>query len=346
MNGDTLAFLLQDRERVHFQPSDLVFIDTETTGLAGGSGTYAFLLGLGYLDDNEISIKQFFMPDFDSEKAMLSDLLTEITKFKVLVSYNGKSYDLPLLRNRLVMNRLENPLNSLAHIDLLHPARRLWKNVYPDLSLQGLEQALLNFRRADDIAGHLIPGCYFDFLQTHRAVGIKKIFQHNAMDIMSLIAFMIIFHRIISSPHLCDIRFDRMGLLKGFLTICWYERLLQTAALLVSGEKNQTDFDILFLKAMVHKKHAQFDEALKTWQVLIKEYPHFEPEVYKELGKYYEHKAREYDSADRIIDRAIKRIELSHALKNDNRHALALKDFAYRRQRIRRKIENGSRSCR
>ena len=162
------------------------YLDTETTGLAGGTGTCAFLVGVGSVEESGFRVRLFFMRDYDEEGAMLHGLARHLARFDVLFTYNGKSFDVPLLETRYRMQRQRNPLAALGHVDLLHPARRLWSARMPNCRLATLEAAILGFARHGDIPGSLIPQRYFDFLRTRHGAPLGPVFHHNVRDILSL----------------------------------------------------------------------------------------------------------------------------------------------------------------
>ncbi|MBU0934643.1 MAG: ribonuclease H-like domain-containing protein [Spirochaetes bacterium] len=165
--------------------SDCVFFDLETTGLSGGAGTIAFLAALGRIENNSIVIRQYFLSDYPYESAFLQELCARLAEAKYLVTYNGRSYDYPLLRTRCIMNGLAPP-PELPHIDLVYTARSLWRKHLPDCSLHTVEALILGIKRALDIPGHLIPGLWFNFLRTQDMAGLEAVFVHNADDIKSL----------------------------------------------------------------------------------------------------------------------------------------------------------------
>ncbi len=166
-----------------------VFLDTETTGLAGGAGTAAFLIGLGFVEDQSFVVRQYFMRDYNEEPAMLHALAADVAHFRHLVTYNGKMFDMPLLDARFRLNRARFSLSSdAAHLDLLHPARRLWKLRLESCRLQALESALLGVRRTGDIPGEEIPQVYFRYVRNRDPRAIGRIFEHNKTDIVSLAA--------------------------------------------------------------------------------------------------------------------------------------------------------------
>lgn len=168
-------------------PSEWAFLDTETTGLAGGTGTCPFLIGVGRITREGFRVRQFFMRDYDEEPSVLAALTEHLAQFRVLVTYNGRTFDQPLLETRYRLNRSRPPFSRMAHhVDLLHGARRLWKLRYESCRLVDLEQQVLGFERTDDVPGSLIPYLYFDYLRNRRMDRLHGVFEHNALDILSL----------------------------------------------------------------------------------------------------------------------------------------------------------------
>lgn len=175
-----------------FDLAGAVFLDTETTGLAGGTGTAAFLVGLAYVDGERLRVRQFFMRDYHEEAALLEAVAAELRRFRHLVTFNGRLFDVPLLESRYRMNRARFPLEGAAHLDLLHPARRLWKARLESCRLQALEAHVLGVRRHGDVPGELIPQLYFDFVRRRDARALVKVFQHNVTDLVSLAALSVL----------------------------------------------------------------------------------------------------------------------------------------------------------
>src|SRR5436305_5113846 len=167
-------------------PVKWAFLDTETTGLAGGTGTYAFLIGVGSIDDTGFRLRQFFMRDYGEEPSLLRRLDEYLAQFDVLITYNGKAYDQPLLETRYRMSRARHPFDRMQHLDLLFGARRLWKLRLDSCRLVDLENQVLGVEREGDLPGEMIPYCYFDFLRSRQAFKVAPIFHHNAIDILSL----------------------------------------------------------------------------------------------------------------------------------------------------------------
>jgi uncharacterized protein YprB with RNaseH-like and TPR domain len=174
-------------------PAKWLFLDTETTGLAGGTGTYAFLVGLAWWDAGGLQIEQFFMRDFVEEHSLLHELAARIAERPVLVTFNGKSFDWPLLESRFTMTRSITAPRLTAHLDLLHPARALWKLRLGSVRLVELERRVLDaprlgWHREDDVASALIPQYYFDYLRGGPVEPIAGIVRHNQMDLRGLAA--------------------------------------------------------------------------------------------------------------------------------------------------------------
>ncbi len=171
---------------------NLLFIDTETSGLSGGAGTFAFLVGVGRFTEEGFLLQQFLMRDPVEESAMLLHLINSIDQDSGFVSFNGKSFDIPLLQNRLVMNRLSYNLRDLPHLDMLHISRKLWRRKLESCALKDLEIAILNFERtSEDVPGWMIPDIYFEFLRNGDPARLREIVYHNAQDIVSLAALFI-----------------------------------------------------------------------------------------------------------------------------------------------------------
>jgi uncharacterized protein YprB with RNaseH-like and TPR domain len=161
-----------------------LFLDTETTGLAGGTGTVAFLIGLGWFEGDGFVTQQLFARDYAEERATLLHLKDQLRGRAFLVSFNGKAFDATLLATRFIMNRLADPLSGLPHLDLLHPARRLLSHRLADRRLGTLEAAVLGFEREGDIPGSEIPQRYFDWLRRRDGRLMADVFEHNRLDIL------------------------------------------------------------------------------------------------------------------------------------------------------------------
>jgi uncharacterized protein YprB with RNaseH-like and TPR domain len=172
-------------------PERIVFLDTETTGVHGGVGICPFMIGLGFFDGDGFEVVQYFIRDFDEEPSMLLALGDLLQRFELIVTYNGRAFDLPLVENRCVISRLERPFEHMKHLDLLFMARRLWRAGHGSCKLTALEERLLRFARGPDIPGFRIPQAYFNYVQYGNAGELRAIFSHNVFDILSLCALTI-----------------------------------------------------------------------------------------------------------------------------------------------------------
>ncbi len=167
----------------------VVYLDTETTGLAGGTGTYAFLVGVGTHDEDGFLVEQLFLPGPEHERAYLTALSERLAGATAVVSYNGASFDLPLVRTRFAMHGLSDPLEGVPHLDLLPLARRLWRRSLPDCTLGTVEREVLGARRsARDVPGAEVPARYLAFLRSRDARPLRGVMEHNQDDIVALAA--------------------------------------------------------------------------------------------------------------------------------------------------------------
>ena len=199
----TLELLCRTRDVEHSKrtqaaladPAKWLFLDTETTGLSGGTGTYAFLIGLAWWDSAGLQVEQFFMRDFHEEHSILHELSARLLERPVLITFNGKSFDWPLLKNRFTMTRTIATPRLAAHLDLLHPARALWKLRLGSVRLVDLERDVLDaprlgWHREEDVLSSLIPQHYFDYLRGGPAAPLAAVVRHNQMDLRGLAAIM------------------------------------------------------------------------------------------------------------------------------------------------------------
>jgi len=186
----------------------LAFFDIETTGLAGGTGTYIVLAGLGSYERCEpyaplaFRMRQYFLADITYEHAMLAMLAADLARFEGVVTYNGRTFDIPFVETRLTLARMRSPCAALAHFDLLHPVRRLYRHRMPGCRLAEAERRLLRFGRTDDVPGAVIPALYFDYLRAGRAAPLRGVFRHNAEDVLSLVGLLSVLAGLLSRADL------------------------------------------------------------------------------------------------------------------------------------------------
>ena len=165
---------------------DILFLDTETTGLSGGVGTIAFQIGLGYFTPSGFVVDQLLMHDYPQETQMLQKLCRLMKRFSILCTFNGRTFDVPLLKSRFLMNRIREADFPAIHADVLYPARRLWKLRLKRCTLGNLEEQLLHVQRNDDLPGALVPQVYFQYLKDGNFDPLEKVLEHNKQDIVSL----------------------------------------------------------------------------------------------------------------------------------------------------------------
>jgi hypothetical protein len=171
-------------------PGSPIFLDIETTGLSGGAGTVAFLVGCGFFDLGAFQIHQFLLPSYAAERALLAAVADSVAGAGCLVTYNGKTFDLPVMETRWLFHRIPPPLGEKAHLDMLHTARRLWRDreAPQGCNLSILERDLFGVRRTDDVPGFEIPSRFFRFLRTGDPAPLETVLEHNRLDLVSLAA--------------------------------------------------------------------------------------------------------------------------------------------------------------
>jgi uncharacterized protein YprB with RNaseH-like and TPR domain len=274
------------------------FIDTETSGLAGGTGTYAFLVGVGRFQGDSFHIAQFFMRDPSEEGALLECLLEYLAPCSAMVTFNGKAFDAPLIVTRYSLNNIPNPLKELAHLDLLPLARRLWRDRLPSRALKYLEEYILAApRTVDEVPGYEIPHLYFDYLRSGDATPLKGVFYHNAMDIVALAALMNHMASVLHAPYDGKIQhgLDFIALAKLFEDL---DRVEEAALLYERGlqaDISEGDFSAAVQRlSTLHRRRGDLESAVTLWQKAASEghvYAHIE------LAKYHEHQKRDYPEA-------------------------------------------------
>jgi len=281
-------------------PRRWAFLDTETTGLAGGAGTCAFLVGVGTIEEAGFRVRLFFMRDYDEEAAMLAALAELLAGYQVLVSYNGKAYDAPLLRTRYRLARLPDPLDGLAHLDLLFAARRLWRLRLESCRLIELEREILGFEREGDLPGEMIPYYYFEYLRTRQAFRLVPLFHHNTMDILTLAALAAVVLPAFASPAGSGLRHgeDLLGLARWLARKQDPETALEVYRRAVDqGLADSNLFRALWEMAGMERKRGRPDRAVEIWRDLAASRNPWRRQALEELAKHYEHRQRDYRQA-------------------------------------------------
>lgn len=302
----------------------LLFLDTETTGLSGGTGTYVFLVGVAYYSESgdEVVVRQYFLSDVSAERALLHALNDLFREFTAVVTFNGKSFDWPLLETRYTYSRVRCVLKDPPHLDMLGPSRRLWKDNLPSCSLETLESYVLGVRRGFDVPGWRIPSLYFQYLRAGHIGHVLPVFDHNEHDLLTLVALTGHVGRILDEPDAVDLHAaEWFGVAKLYEDLGRFADSLRAYERgLVLDPSDELKGVALRRLSFLYKHLQQRDEAVAIWSKLVSEGTHL-MFPYLELAKHYEHMVRDYSAAERYtllaMERAfgvVERAELEHRL--------------------------------
>ena len=314
----------------------LAFLDTETTGLSGGTGTYAFLVGVGRYEGDGFYLAQFFMRDPIEEPALLAALREFLQPCQALVTFNGKGFDVPLLNTRYITNGEQSPLASMAHLDLLPLARRLWRARLPSRALGYLEEHILGLvRTQEDVPSWVIPSLYFGYLRSGDARSMKGVFYHNAMDVLSLAALLSYVTKLLDDPlrgvaHGLDLvamgrMFENLGRLEEAAQL--YERGLE------HDLPEEMYWKTVQWLSFAQKRRGSLSAAVALWRQAAGRghiYAHVE------LAKFYEHRQRDYGEAARWTHAALALVNAPDFPPHERRRWQA--DLKYRLARLHRKL--------
>ncbi len=284
-HGEKLLGESLEESLVFFGHEDgsVVFMDTETTGLAGGTGTVVFILGLGRITGAELHVAQYLLTEFSGEAALLSYGEEFLRGARTFVTYNGKSFDHPLLTARYRLAGLADPFGPLRHIDLLHPTRRAFRNHWADCTLRTAEERLLGFRRVDDLPGSEAPQTWFDWVRYGETKNMPRVIQHNGLDILSLAVLI---------PALRD-AFENPGAREMNLRAIarHFERQSDEAAAYeyLLANRRHLNPDAALELARLSRRREDWELAVDIWYELAA-FDHVE--AIERLAKYHEHVAR------------------------------------------------------
>lgn len=336
---EAFSLLSRGDESFEIDLERALFLDTETTGLAGGSGTCAFLVGLGFVEDDSFVVRQLFMRDYDEEAAMLKALGELLSRFDILLSYNGKSFDIPLLESRFVLSRQRLSFERMLHFDLLHPARSLWKARIESCRLMELESRLLGLEREDDVPGHMIPDLYFRFVRTGDASRIGNVFHHNRHDILSLAALTVCASDLLDENHVPDDPLDDVSLGRLFARANQPERSMRHYSRAVeAGVTGVARRRALRALADQHKRRGELDDACAIWHELEDENTLESVYAFRELAMVREHRDGDFTDGVELCDRALTCLEESYdlplAFRTKWRDA-----FVHRRERLKSRLD-------
>jgi uncharacterized protein YprB with RNaseH-like and TPR domain len=326
--------------------ADAAFLDVETTGLSGGTGTYVFLVGLGAFVDGAFHLRQFFLADLRGETAMLAAVAEVLERCRALVTFNGRRFDLPLLETRLTLSRLPSVAPGLPHLDLLYPARRLYSRRLPSCRLAALECALLGVEREDDVPGWAIPALYFEYVRRGETRPLRAVFKHNALDILSLVVLTAHLGRLWSTlpPDEPD---DCLALARWeesagrtLEAITLYEAALGTG--LDGGLRTYARRRL----ARLCRRQGRWEDAARLWQ---EEAGDGGPagqrlEALVELAKLEEHRRRDYTAAEALTQRALSLLEVLSIRDGASGMCLVQREaLEHRLWRLRRRLATARR---
>lgn len=295
----------------------VVFFDIETTGLSGGAGTLAFLAGCGWFEaSGDFTVRQFFLVGPSGERAMLEALGRIFDNASMLVTYNGRTFDVPFMETRWAFHRRESPTGDLAHFDMLPPARRLWSRrdmMTPEdegCSLGALERRVLGFHRSGDVPGFEIPARYFQFLRTGDASLVEGVLDHNRHDLVSLAAVMA--HALWlaeEGPQACREPAEQAALGRVYERAQLIDRAVEAYELADAMGDAEVRRHALARLAVLHRRASKHAEAAAAWQGIVDLVPRgrrtltsLERRAVEALAIHHEHRAKDLGSARRFAE--------------------------------------------
>jgi hypothetical protein len=317
--------------------SAFVFLDTETSGLAGGTGTYAFLVGAArFSEEGEFILQQFFMRDPSEEPALLEGLADFLAPAQALVTFNGKAFDAPILATRYTMHSIPIPFKNFAHLDLLPLARRLWRARLESRALKFLEENILQApRTSEEVPGYEIPWLYFDYLKSGDARPLKGVFYHNAMDVVAMAGLLSHTATMLADPFHEGIEhgLDVIALARLYEDLGQWETAARLFERGLQMSLNEQDFwEAVRRLSVLQKRRGDFAEAIHLWEQAASEGHVY---AYVELAKYYEHRQRDPKSALKWTKSALKEVERAELPAYIRKHWQA--ELKHRRSRLEAK---------
>lgn len=279
----------------------LLFLDTETTGLGVGAGNVAFMVGIGFYDPDAFVVEQLFIRNPAEEAAMLQHLRERLADRDMLVSYNGKCFDWPVLKNRYILNRQKDGATDPVHFDFLYPSRSLWRNTLPSCRLSSVERERLGLSRIDDVPGSLAPALYFQYLAEGDPTLVAGVFEHNEKDVLTLACLAIHLTRLMAGT----VSRERMEPEELFRLALWLDKLGRAEEAdevfrELLGLESEQAAEYLLPAADFYKGQGRFGPAISLWERAIerKRRSRIAPLTpYVELAMYYEHQQKDYDRA-------------------------------------------------
>ncbi len=327
------------------KPENILFLDTETTGLGQGTGNVPFLIGIGWIQGHQFRVRQYMIRHPGEEFAMLGMLKSMIDNFTHLATFNGKSFDWPIIKNRYVLNRISPPSERI-HLDLLFPSRSLWQTTLPSCRLGTLEEIKLGVIRNHDVPGSMAPALYFRYLTERDATVLEGVFCHNEMDIVTLLTLATYLGKLlngqVNTHQLPPDELLRLGL--------WYERLglYDNSTIVFKALKSKVtrqSINVLHQTALYFKRRGELIEAIRIWESITSHTQniHFPlAEICVELAIIYEHRLKNPHLALQWSNEALKHAEsfMSHYRRGqNNRQRIMIHELYRRKARLTKKIQ-------
>lgn len=293
----TTLFGREDDIPQRAEREDFLFFDLETTGLQGGVGTLAFLMGTGYFEGDYFVIKQYFLRDFDEEISALTLLKEQMAVHANLVTFNGKAFDMNLIETRYIYNHIKPPSKEIFHMDLLYPSRNIWRHGLESCSLTSLEENILKEYRVDDIPGYAIPSVYFKYLTDRDATELKTVIEHNRRDILSMVALLIKISQMVHDPVKEGKGSELIGLAGLFRKRGSRQKYIECLdECILSDNRYISGYGKREL-AVLYKKNKNYKGAVACWEEMVEESNGTDFFSLIELAKYYEHREKKIKEA-------------------------------------------------
>jgi uncharacterized protein YprB with RNaseH-like and TPR domain len=325
----------------------MLFIDLETTGLSGGAGTVAFLVGCGWFDLGAFQVRQFLLTSYAAERALLCAVAECLEDTSLLVSYNGKTFDVPVMETRWLFHRMPLPLESVRHFDMLHPARRLWRKREqtgygsdPDdeacCRLSTLEQVLCGVTRVGDVPGMEIPARYFRFLRTADARPLEPVLEHNRIDLISLAAVTAAGVRLVQEGSAaCRDACEALALGKVFERAGAFPPAMSCFHRAADDERAHVDVraEALYWLGLRLRRDRRFEEAAGIWKRVLDLAPGRRTRsdvlgplcqfAVRQLAIHHEHRERDYEGARELTLQLLEEEGRVESEQLDSRRRLA-----------------------
>ncbi|XID94433.1 ribonuclease H-like domain-containing protein [Paenibacillaceae bacterium WGS1546] len=336
----------QNKTSEPIDPRRLLFLDTETTGLGVGTGNVPFMIGFGYLTDSAFVVEQTLIRHPGEERAMLTYLLGRLQDKTHLATYNGRTFDWPVLANRFILNGWRRNGKEPSHLDFLHPSRALWRNTLPSCRLGIVEEARLGIRRGEDVPGSLAPSLYFQFLSDGDPAHLRGVYAHNEKDILTLASLAVHFGKLLGGED----RSSGEALPEGeelYRTAVWLDQHgksddAERLFVQLLGLGDRADASWLLPLAARYKKAGKYETSIALWRRLAEHaeaaaIPRWEAHV--ELAMHYEHRDKKLLTALTYAEKALELAGKRASLIRDAAvRAEASRELKRRVDRLREKV--------